>query len=276
MIKAWRERGWSRVSKMDTQAAHNPNVPRGFRQMLVTCFTIWRVMLAEYRNTWFYHIFFGMLLPVGLAFLISRGSSLLDTGHAIYLLGGNMVISIVYGPTVMLITKIGWGKEFREIDYWVTLPVPKIAFIFAMTSVYLLFAAPGLLVAYVIGSWIFNLPLLGGILLPGVAVLGVLALSGFGALLGSVAKTGQVAGIYGNVFIAVATFLSPLMIPQEQIPALLRLIGLLLPTTYVAEVFRLALAGQVGPLFLRDVLLLIGFALFFFALVHYKFDWRER
>ena len=263
------------MSEVDTSVVHELTSPQGFRQMPGTCMIIFRVMLAEYRNTWFYHIFFGMLLPVGLAFLISRASTVIDAEHAIYLLGGNMVISIVYGPTVMLITKIGWGKEFREIDYWVTLPVPKIAFIFAMTSVYLLFAAPGLIVAYVIGSWIFSLPLLGGILLPGVAVLGVLALSGFGALLGSVAKTGQVAGIYGNVFIAVATFLSPLMIPQEQIPAFVRLIGLFLPTTYVADVFRQALAGSMGPLFLRDVMLLVGFSIFFFALVQYKFDWRE-
>ncbi len=65
------------------------------------------------------------------------------------------------------------------------------------------------------------------------------------------------------------------MIPQEQIPAALRLIGLLLPTTYVADAFRQALIGNVGPLFVRDMALLICFALFFFALVHYKFDWRE-
>lgn len=247
------------------------SIPGLFRMFLI----VFRILISEYRNTWFYHIFLGMLLPVGLAILLKSGSTTVSFDKAIFLLGGNMVISIVFGPTVMLITKIGWGKEFREFDYWASLPVSKVILIVGMASVYFVFAIPGLLVSYGLGSWIFHLPLLGSLWLIVLAALGVLSLSGFGAMIGTYAKNGQLSSIYGNALIAIATFISPLIIPQESMPELLRLAAYALPTTYVADAFRKALVNDIGLSMLVDASMLIFFTLLFFRLVHSKLDWRN-
>lgn len=233
-----------------------------------------RVLLAEYRSSWWFHVFFGTFLPLGLIFFLKMISGGIDTARAVFLIGGNMTISIAYGPTIMLISKIGWGKQNKEFDYWAALPIGKLTLILAMVSVYLLFALPGLAASYLVGSWVLGLPLSGGLALILIVPLGVLSLTGFGAFLGAFAKDGQMANALGNALIGVVTFLTPTMIPLEGMPGPLRLFARITPTTYVADAFRAALGGQFGSAVVYDVLILVGYASVFLWLVARKLDWR--
>lgn len=233
-----------------------------------------RVALAEYRSTWFFHSFFGVILPIGMIFLFVAMGGPPDRERAIFLLGGNMATSIALGPTTMLVGKLGWGRQNREFDYWAALPVAKLMLVLALISVYTLFALPGVLASYLVGSSMLGLPYLGGVALALIAPLGALSLAGLGAFLGVYARDGQTANVLGNAMIAFITFLSPLMIPPEVLPAPLRIVAIFVPTTYVAEAFRAALSGDLGMTLLRDAVILAGFAIGFLAVLHYRLDWR--
>lgn len=185
-----------------------------------------------------------------------------------------MATSIAYGPTTMLIGKIGWGKQNKEFHYWAALPIPKLTLILAIVSVYLLFAIPGLVTSYVIGCWLFTLPLSKGLALLLFVPLGALSLTGFGAILGVYAKDGETSNIYGNVLIGLVTFLSPTIIPLEAMPFPLRIVAMFIPTTYVADSFRSALEGNLGINLIYDGLILVGFSVAFLVLVYRKLDWR--
>lgn len=233
-----------------------------------------QVLLMEYRTNWFIFMLFGGLMPLGMIFLFKYAGMNITPHAAIFLLGGNLTTAVVFGPTMMLINKIGWGKESHAFDYWAALPIAKLTLVLAFVSVSLIFALPGVLTVFLAGCALLGVSPAGGVWLIPLVPLGSLSLSGLGAFLGAYAKDAQAANSYSNVVMAVVIFLSPMMMPQEAMPLPLRLFSYLMPTTYVANSFRAVLAGQFGPGLGIDILLLTLFTAAFLFLVHRKLDWR--
>jgi ABC-2 type transport system permease protein len=261
---------------LERRLAAPPYAPprRTLATMLRQYVILTQIMLTEYRTTWFYHVFFGTVMPIGLIFFFKTVNGAMPIEQAIFLLGGNMAISIAYGPTQMMIVKIGWGRETREFDYWAMLPIPKLALILAMVSVYLIFAVPGIVCSYLFGSWMFGLQPVGSLILIPLIPLSALSLTGFGALLGIYARTGQTAMAYAQALIGFVTFLSPMLMPLESMPRILQMIAIFVPTTYVADAFRLVLAGNGGSRLMYDMLILTALVVVFLVVVHRKLDWR--
>lgn len=245
---------------------------------LATTFQKYRVMvqtlLCSYRGTWFLHIFMGLLVPLGLGFTVKATLGAIHTDRAIFMLGGNMAMSIAFGPTQFLINRLGWARQSKELEYWMALPVARLNLIIAIVSVALLFALPGVLGCYVLGSLIFGLPFSGGWMLILLIPLGMLPLAGVGAFLGTIAPSGQVAALMGNLLVIFVGLLSPMLIPPAALPGPLQAISFLLPTTYVADAFRAALSNQIGPAFSFDILFLVLSSFVFLALVHWKLKWH--
>jgi ABC-2 type transport system permease protein len=234
-----------------------------------------RVLLAEYRTTWFFHVTFGFLMPMGLIFFVRFAGGAVTPDRAIYMLGGNLATAIVFGPTMMLVSKLGWGRQNREFDYWAALPLGKLTLILAIVSVFVLFALPGMVGIYLIGSLVLGLPFTAtGLWVIPLIPIGSLPLVGLGAFIGAYAKDGQTASSIANMLMLFVSFLSPTMIPLEAMPAPLRAIAPFNPVTYVADAFRAVLAGHFGAQFTYDVLILLGFTAVFLVLVHRKLEWR--
>lgn len=247
---------------------------RTVRRVLAQYGGLLQVLLTEYRNTWFYHVLFGLLMPLGLIFLFTMLDSDLNRERAIFLIGGNLTMSIAYGPTVMLINKIGWGQTMHEFDYWSALPMPKLVLVLALVSVALIFALPGIIGVYLFGSLLLHLPLSAGLAVFALVPLVALCLTGCGAFIGTYARDGQTANTLGSVLIAFVTFLSPTLIPPEAMPAPLRIIATFIPVTYAADALRAALAGRFDRDLAVDMGVLTLFSVAFLLLVHWKLDWR--
>ncbi len=261
------------------QAVAKPPYPpsrRGLRFWLVQYAGLTRVMLTEYRNTAWLHIMFGFLMPLGMLFFLKYAVGDVSPERAIFLVGGNLTTSVVYGPTMLIINKIGWGRHTRDFDYWAALPLPKLALVLAMVTVALILAVPGLVILWLAGSLMLGLPLTGGAALLPLIPLGALSLVGLGAFLGTYAKDGQTANQLANLMMAFVTFLSPTMIPLEAMPAPLRVVAPFTPITYVSDAFRAALAGNFGPSFAYDVAIMTLFGLGMLTLAHFKLDWRSQ
>src|SRR5262249_25724278 len=148
---------------------------------------------------------------ISFVFLIVAVGGTGGSEKAIYLLGGNLALSITTGPASLLIIKIGWSRDFH---YWIALPIAKLLLVLAIISVALLFALPGLLGIYVFGSLLLGFPFLGtswGLIL--LIPLGVFPLAGVGALLGVFAKSGEIANLLSYILIVFVGVLSPVMSP---------------------------------------------------------------
>lgn len=237
--------------------------------------TIFRMLLAEYRRTWLFHLIRSLLFPVAFVFLVKMTLVSTSREQSVFLLGGLLTTALSFGSLSTLIDKIGWSRQRHELDYWTTLPIPKLAFILALMSVSQLFALPGLLGAYLLGSLILAVPPSDLIILPLLLLLPLssLPLAGLAAFLGSYAPNGQLANMIGNAMTIVIGFLSPMYIPLQSLPLPFRLLAQLMPLTYSADAFRAVLNGS-GTHLSLDILILCLFALLFLLLVHHKLDWR--
>jgi len=235
-----------------------------------------RIFLAQYRLTWSFHVFGGLLIPISFAFVIIAVGGAGNSEKAIFLLGGNMALSLATGPAAFLATRIGWARQTKEFHYWTALPVAKLLLVLAIVSVALLFALPGLLGIYVFGSLLLGLPFQASswVLLP-LIPLAVLPLAGLGALLGLFAKSGEVANVFSNLLIIVVGVLSPVMLPLESLPVPLRITSQFIPTTYVADAFRAVLGGYQGTNIALDLILLALFSVVLLTITYFRLDWRN-
>lgn len=232
------------------------------------------ILLASYRNDWIIHIFAGIVLPVGLIIFVKAVGGAMTHQAAIFLLGGNMAMSIAFAPTAFLISKLSSARESQEFHYWIALPIPKIVLVLAIISVALLFAIPGILGSYLLGTLFLGLSFSGGWLLVLLVPLSVLPLAGLGAFIGSLVGKAQVANVITNFMIVFIGFLSPMMIPSSVLPLPLRIVSWFVPTTYIADAFRYALAGQIGIQLVIDIGLLILFSASCLSLANWKLEWR--
>lgn len=69
------------------------------------------VMLKEYRTVGFWHVFGGVLMPLGMLFFITAAGPLLTPERAVFLVGRNLAVSMTFGPANMLANRIGWGRH---------------------------------------------------------------------------------------------------------------------------------------------------------------------
>lgn len=237
--------------------------------------TIFRMLLTEYRRIWFFHLIRSLLFPVAFVFLVKVTTGSTSRAQDIFLLGGLLTTAMTFGPISTLIDKIGWSRQRHEFDYWTTLPIPKLTFILALMTVSQLFALPGLLCAYLLGSLILSVAPSGLIILPLLLFvpLSSLPLAGLAVFLGSYAPNGQLANMIANVMTIVIGFLSPMYIPLQALPLPLRILAQFIPLTYSADAFRAILNGG-GTNLLMDIAVLCIFALLFLLLVYRKLDWR--
>ncbi|HWI64613.1 MAG TPA: ABC transporter permease [Symbiobacteriaceae bacterium] len=233
-----------------------------------------RVMLAEYRSMWAIQAFFGFLMPLGMIYLLKYMGGAASPERAIFVLGGNLVSSIAYGPVMFLIGRIGYNRQARSFDYWANLPVAPLTWVLAMSTVSLMLALPGLIAVFLTGSWLLGFPLVRGLAVAPLIPLATLSLTGIGAFLGAYAKNLQVANIMGNAVVGFVSFLSPIMIPLEVMPLPLQYLARLVPTTYAADAFRSALAGNFGPALAYDVLILVLLMAVSLVAVHRRLNWR--
>jgi ABC-2 type transport system permease protein len=237
---------------------------------------IYLAFLASSRSLWLIQVLAGIVAPLGLVLFSRAMLGDITPQKAIFLLGGNMVVSITFGPGTFLISWLGMAMEKKEMYYWMMLPVSKTIVTQAVLGVSITLALPGLAGTYLLGVLFLGLPLSGGWALFLLALLSALSISGLAAFLGYCVSDIAAASVVSNLLIMVVTFLSPIMIPMAALPLPLRLLSLMIPTTYAADAFRSVMAGQAGSNLIVDILFLALSSVVFLGLAQWRLRWRMR
>ncbi|MCL0069346.1 ABC transporter permease [Dehalococcoidia bacterium] len=230
--------------------------------------------LFDLRTMWFWY-----LVPNTFLALFLMGFLVLFVGDVgperfRFIFVGSLVSNISFGMMLTLGQLIGRLRYHNAFEYYAALPISKAIFVAALTSRGFILAVPSLLIMLLIGGIALDLWLPPVALL--ILILGGITMAGIGAFIGFWSPTGEIAGIATQVVSPFFIFLAPVFFPLEHLPGPLQVVARFIPTTYIAETLRAAIAGRMYGQFWLDLLILVAFTLVVLVLMPLKLDWRAR
>lgn len=233
-----------------------------------------RSELFVLREQWFWYLIQASFVPVSyllfLWFLVGRG----DPERMTYFVTGSLVMSLSFGGLISLGQHLGSLKAYNAFEYYASLPISKAIFIAAIATRGMLLSLPSTLVVLVLGNLAYDIPVSASGLV--VLLLAAYAMVGFGAVIGFWSPSAEVASLATQVLQTVVIFFGPIYFPLDALPAPLRWLAHLWPTTYAAQALRGAVAGDPLSAIALPTLVLIGFIIVSLVLVPMKLDWRSR
>jgi ABC-2 type transport system permease protein len=151
--------------------------------------------------------------------------------------GGPTIILLMVG-VVLVPQMVAGARKEGTFDYVWSLPVPRMVYVAADTTIYFLTTLPGVLLAIAIGAAYYHFGLhISLLVIPGFILTAVT-----GTLLGYALAMGvskpEVAQILTQVFVFVIMIFSPVIYPLDQLPGWLQGVQRALPILYMADLTR--------------------------------------
>lgn len=157
------------------------------------------------------------------------------------IVAGAVVLVVAFVALNLLAQRFGHLRASGGLDYYAALGTQPSAVVLGTAASYATFAVPGTVVTAVLGALLYDLPLGRLWVLAPVLVLGGAALAGTGAALGLLAAKPEVATVAGQLGMTVVLFAG--LVRAERIPALLRPLLSVVPSTYAVRAMREAFAA---------------------------------
>jgi ABC-2 type transport system permease protein len=133
---------------------------------------------------------------------------------------------------------------------------------------------PSVIIMTILGQLVFGITLHFSLAVLPILILSIGTCVCFGMLVGFLSPNFQLTNIGSQMFMMIISFLSPVMVPMEQLPKVLQYVSYALPTTYVADSFYTLFTSGWQSNVGTNILALIGFFVLFLILVSWKMDWR--
>lgn len=173
----------------------------------------------------------------------------------LYLATGAPAITLLTMGLVAVPQVVAQAKTEGSLEYIRSLPVPRLAFLFADLTVWTGIVLPGVLFAVIIGAIRFGYDLSVIPLVVPAFILVALTAACVGYALASVLPP-MVANLLTQVLVVFILMFSPLNFPSERLPDWLQVVHAMLPIQAMGEVIRGTLASDVFPLTLGAFALL--------------------
>jgi len=229
---------------------------------------------ANIRNEWYFGLIVGLLFPLALLGFMRMSGAATDPAAGLYVTAGNAIVGLVMGPMQSLCNDLAWGRQRNDLDYYAALPVSKLQLTLAFATVSAIFIAPSILLAIGVGKLMFGFPVYWSLWLIPVMLGAALSMAGVGILAGVHARNGHHANMFNSIAMVAVMFLSPVLIPYDNLPRLMQWTSRVLPTSYAADAFRAVLAGDTGPRFWGNLAAVAAFAVVSLWWATRRLDWR--
>ena len=232
--------------------------------------------LTNWRWAWRGHLLMrGTFAPLFMMILL--GFFAKDSGPEAlaYILTGNMVMSLIFGTMNSIESRVEWLRFNGGLDFFATLPIQRAVFTLALVASFLLFSLPSMIITMLFGTFWLNLPVDVHPLILLVVPICAAPLAGVGALIGLTCRSREEGGNIAFLLNFILTFIGPVIVPPDRLPAIMTWVGHLSPATYAASALRQVVIGPVGSQILLDLTVLLLMAAFFLWLVGYKISWQE-
>lgn len=263
-------------------AAMPPVLPELQQTTLVgKCRRWWGVYLdlmlirwANIRNEWYFHVIIGPLIPFAMLVALRLLGAVNDPQTAFYVAAGNGILALINGPMQSLANDLAWGRQRGDLEYYAALPFSKTQLVLAFVTVTSIFAIPSMLVALLVGSWWLNYTISITLWTLPIMILASLSMAGLGVFIGVNARNGHHANMMNSLMLVAVMFFSPVLIPYESLPSVLRYTAKLFPSSYAADGFRASLQGGSGIAVWGNALVLLAFSVGLIWFATKKLDWR--
>ena len=230
----------------------------------MTWFTQYRDLVSMHlrsmRNELWFAAMIQIVLSVGL--VIGFGFLIPDVSDttALFLVTGTATQAFVTIGLVMLPQLLAQAKEAGRIEYFLTLPISREAYLLALVTVVALMALPAVAFTVVLGAWHYDISFTFEPAFIAVALLAVFSLAGVGVAMAVYSPHQQVTNAMTQLIIFYVLFFAPVLLPKEQLPELLQFTSNFAPPTYAADGVRATLTDLPGTHLARSLWVMSGFA----------------
>jgi len=178
------------------------------------------------------------LIAVG--FIVGLGFLFPDIGseQAAYLVTGVPVLSLLMVGLVLVPQMVAQAKMEGTFDYVWSLPVPRVVYLMADATVWVLLCLPGIAIALVLGPLYYDFGLRFSPWVIPVFVLTPLAATFIGYTIAHVSPRPELTMLLGNMLAFIVLIFSPIYYPIEQLPDWLAAMHRGLPMKYMADLVR--------------------------------------
>lgn len=194
-----------------------------------------------------------------------------------YFVPGIIVVLLMLISAMMTSISITREKELGTMEVLLASPMKPAVIIFAKVVPYLLLSVVDASLILLLGKYVFGVPIVGSLwLLIFVTILFVLLALSLGILISTVAQTQQAALLMSLMGLMLPTILlSGFIFPVENMPWILRLISNVVPPRwFIIVVKSIMLKGSTILVIWKEVLILMGFIVFFTMVSIRKFKVR--
>ena len=181
--------------------------------------------------------------------------SSMDRTTVLYLATGGPVIALIMMGLVAVPQLVSAAKSEGTLSYMRSLPIPRVVYLLADMTVWLVVVLPGVAFAVIIGSIRFGLDLQVSLLVVPAVVLVALTATSVGYALASVLPP-MLANMASQILVVFIFMFSPLNFPSDRLPGWLAAIHNVLPIQAMGEVMRGTLASNSFPITLGAFALL--------------------
>jgi ABC-2 type transport system permease protein len=206
-----------------------------------------------------------MFLPLGivvqtlLALGIVAGYPLLfptmDRTTVLYIATGGPAVSLITIGLVAVPQLVSQAKTQGTLDYMRTLPVPRLAYLLADLTVWMICVVPGVVFSVAVAAVRFGLDLQVSILVVPAVLLVVLTATSIGYALASLLPP-MLAQMISQVLVVFILMFSPLNFPADRLPGWLAAVHNVLPIQAMGQVMRGTIAANTFPITTGAFLLL--------------------
>ena len=179
-------------------------------------------------------------LMIAIGFIIGIGFFYpqMDPNIAKYLTTGAPTISLLMVGLVMVPQIVAMGRTQGTFDYMWSLPVPRLVFVAADATVWILVSLPGVILSLVLGSVYYDFGLrISPLVVPAIALI---AMTGVfvGYAIAHGAPKPEMAQLATQIIVFAIMIFSPIMYPVAQLPDWMEAVHRVLPVKYMADLSR--------------------------------------
>ncbi|HEX6305576.1 MAG TPA: ABC transporter permease [Anaerolineales bacterium] len=183
------------------------------------------------------NFFTGIGTVIGLGYLMPG----IDPQTAMFLVTGGPTLSLITLGLVMVPQMVAQAKADGMLDFMRSFPVPRMAYLAADLTIWLLSTLPGVILALVAGSLRYDFDLQFSPLIVPAFTLVVLMATSVGYAIALLSPKAELVGVLTNLIIFSLFLFSPVNFPVERLPGWLATVHRVLPVKYAADAVRGAL-----------------------------------
>lgn len=233
-----------------------------------------RIQFTIIREAWVWIFIMACMFP--LTTLLFLKFFTVDPTPAVMtrIITGNMLFGLIVMGLNSMAQEISWQKHQGHFTYYSSLPIAKVNFIFANLLRGLIMCVPSFVILAMIGQFAYGIQFHYSWGLIPVLALTVFSVVGAGVLIGFWSPSHQLTNLLVQALMMFISFLTPVMVDMNQLPAPLQWVSYIFPTTYAAEAMREVLISGWSSSVAWNTLILLLFSLISIVLILKKVDWR--